>query len=183
MPATSPLRFALCAAAALLVAAPAPALAGPAGTHTFQHESFTLSLPAGWAVAEQRPGPRGWSYLPARRPQAATSARLIHFADGRGNYFTVSVDRAIDFEVDAVWTVHPASDGVSVTVGAEGAPCQGGGTAAGPCSAGNGTFEVGTLPPVRLGAHSYTFVFGNTVKESGVDLAPFRWILQSFQAR
>jgi hypothetical protein len=108
---------------------------------------------------------------------------VVHFADSRGNYFTVSMDHATDLEADAIWTVHPSADGLAVEIGAEGATCQGGSTSAGPCSVGNGTFEVGTLPPVRFGAHSYTFVFGNTGKERGVDLAPFRWILQSFQAR
>jgi hypothetical protein len=173
----------LTAVVLFLAFAPGAALAGPAGTRLFRHESFTVSLPAGWKVAEQRPGPKGWRYVPARKPQAATRARVVHFADARGNYFTVSVDRATDLEVDAVWTVHRSSDGASVEIGAEGPPCQGGGTTSGPCTAGNGTFEAGTLPAVRVGAHSYTFAFGNTAREQGVDLAPFRWILQSFQAR
>jgi hypothetical protein len=49
-------RAAFTLAAALLAA---PALAGPAGTHTFRHASFTVSLPAGWKVADQKPGPKG----------------------------------------------------------------------------------------------------------------------------
>ena len=81
------------------------------------------------------------------------------------------------------WPVRVAPDGVSVELGAEGARCRDGGTAAGPCSAGNGTLELGTPPPLHLGAHTYTFEFGNAARERNVDLAPFRWILRSFKAR
>ena len=148
----APLRAALAAAA--LLAAPSPGRAGPAGTHLFRHDSFTVSLPAGWTVADERPGPKGRRYVPARRPQAAAHERVVRFADARGNYFIVHVDRAIDLDVDAVWTVHATSDGASVRIAAEGEPCRGGAGASGPCAAGDGMLEVGTLPALRLGAHS-----------------------------
>jgi hypothetical protein len=164
-------------ALALLLAL-APAAARAYGT-TFHHEAFTVRLPAGWRVAEPKPGPKGRRFVPAKSARAAESARVVHFADGRGNYFTVHVDRAADLEADAIWTVHVGADGASVEVGAEGAPCTGGGA----CSAGNGTLEVGTLPPLRFGAHTFTFEFGNTEREQGVSLEPHRWILKSFRAR
>jgi hypothetical protein len=157
---------------------PVPAHARPA-QRTFQHEHFTLPLPAGWFVADVRPGPPGSRYAPTKRPRAAASARVVHFSDGRGNYLSVYVDHAADFEADVVWTVHPSRDGDAVEVGAE-TPCD---RSRGACPAGNGTLEIGTLPPLPLRGHRFTFVFGNVRKEQGVNLDTFRWLLQEFRAR
>jgi hypothetical protein len=104
---------------------------------------------------------------------------VVHVADGRGNFFSVYVDRASDFEADAVWILRAASDGVSLEVGAE-TPCEPG---RGPCSVGNGTLEVGTLPALQLSGHRFSFFFGNVRREQGVDLDAFRFLLQEFRAR
>ena len=124
-----------------LAAALAPSSSLAYGT-TFRHDAFTVRLPTGWRVAEPRPGPKGRRFVPAKKPKAASSARVVHFADGRGNYLTVHVDRAADLEADAIWTVHARADGASLEIAAEGPPCTGGGS----CSAGNGTLEIATLP-------------------------------------
>ena len=179
-------RAVLAAVVALLAstaAAPAPALARPA-SHVFRSPRFELTLPPGWFVAEPRPDPKGRRFVRARRAPAA-DARVVHFADGRGDYLSVFVDHAADFETDAIWNVRPTPDGAGIEVTAEGAPCGAGDapTAAGPCSAGNRTLEIGTIPSLRLRGHSYAFQLGNTRRERGVDLDPFRWILQSFRAR
>ena len=175
-------RAAAAAIAFLLAWAP-PALARPA-SRVIRNARFELVLPPGWFVAEPRPDRRGRRFAPARRAPRA-DARVLHFADGRGAYLSVFVDHASDFEADAIWNVRVAADAASVEVAAEGEPC---GTAAvagphGPCSAGNGTLEIGTIPPLKLRGHTYAFLFGNTRREHDVDLDPFRWILRSFRAR
>jgi hypothetical protein len=91
----------------------------------------------------------------------------------------VYVDHAADFESDAIWTLRASRDGESVELGAE-TPCTRG---RGPCSIGNGTLEIGTLPPVELHGHRFTFFFGNVRQEQGVNLDTFRWMLQEFRAR
>lgn len=53
----------------------------------------------------------------------------------------------------------------------------------GACTAGNGTLEIVTFPALEIRGHTYAFSFGNTEREVGVDLAPFRTILGSFRAR
>jgi hypothetical protein len=179
---TRPLHLAATLAAVLACAAPAAARAR--GTYqSFEHERFSLRLPAGWHVAEERPGPRGRLFVPARHPRAAAGARVVHLADGKGNFFSIHVDQALDIQTDAVWTLHPGADGATVEIGREGAPCAGGAAAGGPCSAGNGTLEIGTLPPITLRGHTFGFEFGNTKRETGVDLETFRWLLQNFRAR
>jgi hypothetical protein len=178
-PASHPLRAALAVLALLaLCSAPAPAQARGAGNRTFHHDRFTLLLPPGWWVADWRPGPPARRFAPARKPRAAASARVVHFADGRGDFLTVHVDHANDGEADAVWTLK-AREGDSLEVGAE-TPCERG---RGPCSAGNGTLEICTLPAVELRGHRFSFQFGNVRRESGVALDTFRWMLQEFRAR
>lgn len=170
---------------AVLLGSVAPALA-PArpASRVFRDARFQVTLPPGWFVAEPRPDRRGRRFVPARRARSA-DARVVHFSDGRGDYLSVYVDHAADFETDAIWNVKPSPDGAGVDVTAEGAMC---GAAAGagprgPCAAGNGTLEIGTIPSLRLRGHAYVFQLGNTRRERGVDLDPFRWILQSFRAR
>jgi hypothetical protein len=167
------------AVALALCAVPSAAHARGAPKKTFRHERFTLSLPPGWWVADWRPGPPARRFAPAKRPRAAASASVVHFANARGDFFSVYVDHANDFEGDAVWTLRATREGDSVEVGAE-APCERG---RGPCSAGNGTLEIGTLPAVELHGHRFSFQFGNTRREQGVALDPFRWMLQEFRAR
>ena len=173
------------ALAAVLVAALAPAPARAGKYATFQHEHFTLRLPGGWFVADWKPGPSGRRAVPAKKPRTAASASVVVVADHRGNYLSVFVDHANDAELDAVWTVHAGPDGATVEVGAEGKPCQRGSSSPtqGPCSQGNHTLEIGTLPALRLRGHAYAFEFGNTQKETGVKVDTFRWLLQGFRAR
>jgi hypothetical protein len=175
----------LLAAIALLLAwsAPAAAHARPA-SHTFRNARFELTLPPGWFVAEQRPDRSGRRFV-SMSGAPAGDARVLHFADGGGNYLSVYVDHAADLEADAIWNVRVAADAASVEIGGEGAMCgsSGGPGPMGPCSGGNGTLEIGTLPPLKLRGHVYAFHFGNTRQEHGVDLEPFRWILGSFRAR
>lgn len=171
--------FALLGLLAVLVV-PSGAEAGRgASRRTFKHERFTLALPAGWWVADWRPGPPARRFAPAKRPRAAASASVVHFADARGNFFTVHVDHANDFEGDAVWTLRASRDGDALEVGSE-KPCERGKE---PCTPGNGLLEIGTLPAVELRGHRYSFLFGNTRREEGVSLDAFRWILQEFRAR
>ena len=177
-----PVRLAAALAAVLACAAPGAARAR--GTYqSFEHARFSMRLPAGWYVADERPGPRGRVFVAAPHPRAAADARVVRLADGKGNYFSIHVDQALDIETDAIWTVRPAADGVTVEIGREGAPCGGAGDGRGPCSAGNGTLEIATLPPVTLRGHHFCFEFGNTKRESGVDLDTFRWLLQNFRAK
>jgi hypothetical protein len=173
----------LVAALVAVAAAPAPARAGPYAT--FTHESFTLRLPGGWFVAEWKPAPNGRRAVPMKKAAAARTARVVLVADRRGNYLSIFVDHANDVELDAVWNVHPGADGAGVEVTMEGKPCDRAtrSPTAGPCSQGNHTLEIGTLPPVKLQGHAYTFEFGNTEQEVGVSLDPFRWLLQGFRAR
>jgi hypothetical protein len=145
----------------------------------FGHERFTILMPPGWWVADVRPGPAARRFAPAKKPRAAASASVVHFADARGNFFTVFVDHANDFEGDAVWTLRPGTDGESVELGAE-TPCE---RSRGPCSGGNGTLEIGTLPAVQLGGHRFSFLFGNVRREEGASLDTYRWMLQEFRAR
>jgi hypothetical protein len=171
--------------AALLVVALAPSPAHAGKYRTFQHERFTVRLPGGWFVADWKPGPSGRRAVPARKPGAAASARVVVVADHRGNYLSIFVDHANDVELDAVWTVRPGPDGATVEVAAEGKLCErgSGSPMQGPCSQGNRTLEIGTLPALKLRGHAYAFEFGNTQRETGVSLDPFRWLLQGFQAR
>jgi hypothetical protein len=178
---TAPLRAPAVAVLAFALWA-APAAAHARSRRTFEHTRFSVALPGGWYVAERRPGPRGDHFVPARQPRKAVTARVVDLADGRGNWFSIHVDQALDLEADAIWTVRPAPDGASVEIGREGAPCGGSGSG-GACSAGNGTLEIGTLPAVALRGHTFGFAFGNTLREHGVDLETFRWILQNFRAR
>lgn len=166
-------------AALLAIARPAAAQARGTAAWTFHHERYTLVLPPGWWIADWRPGPIERRYARAKRPRAAATAPVVHFSDGRGNYFTVYVDHASDFEADEIWTVRPTRDGESVEIGAE-TPCQRG---RGACSVGNGTLEIGTLPPVAFHGHRFTFVFGNTRREEGVDHDVYRWMIQEFRPR
>lgn len=182
---------------AVTLGAGTPAAARARGeTRTFRHARFSIGLPGGWRVSDWKPGPTGKRFVPAKRPGAAASARVVHLADGRGNYLSVHVDQALDVETDAVWTVRAAADGESLEIGREGAMCGGAATAAsspggaaappvshGPCSAGNRTLELATLPAVKLRGHTYAFEFGNTGRELGVPLETFRWMLQTFRAR
>lgn len=172
------LRAAAFTALLLLTAAPASAEARSAG-RMFGHERFTILMPPGWWVADARPGPAARRFAPTKKPRAAAAASVVHFADARWNYFTVFVDHANDFEGDAVWTLRPGKDGETVELGAE-TPCE---RSRGPCSAGNGTLEIGTLPAVQLGGHRFSFLFGNVRAEQGVNLDTFRWLLQEFRAR
>ena len=169
--------------ALLLLLAAAPARAGTRGQ--FTHERFTLRLPAGWFVADWKPSSNGRRAVPARKPGKAATARIVTVADHRGNYFSIFVDHANDVALDAVWTVRPGKDGATVEIGGEGQPCDplNRSPTQGPCSRGNRTLEIGTLPALRLNGHAYGFEFGNTQKESGVNLDTFRWLLQGFQAR
>lgn len=176
---TFPLRALAALAALALVSAPATADARRAAHRTFRHEHFTLVLLPGWWVADWRPGPAARRFVPAKRPRAAASAAVVHFADARGNFLTVHVDHANDFEADAVWTLRASRDGDGVEIGAE-TPCEKG---RGPCSAGNGTLEIGTLPAVDLRGHRFSFLLGSVRREQGVELDTFRWMLQEFRAR
>jgi hypothetical protein len=126
--------------------------------------------------------PARTAFVPARHPRAAADARVVHLADRRGNFFSVYVDQALDFEADAIWTVRASVDGSSVEIGREGATCGGRGDLHGACSSGNGSLEIGTLPIVRLRGHTFRFEFG-TNGESGVRLDTFRWLLRNFRAR
>jgi hypothetical protein len=162
-----------------LCAAPGSADARGAASRTFRHERFTVVLPPGWWVADWRPGPPARRFAPAKKPRAAASASVVHFADARGNFFTVFVDHANDFEGDAVWTLRAAREGDALELGAE-TPCERG---RGPCTAGNGLLEIGTLPAVSLLGHRFSFLFGNVRREDGVQLDTFRWMLQEFRAR
>jgi hypothetical protein len=173
------------ALAAALVASLAPAPARAARYATFQHQRFTLRLPVGWFVADWRQGSTGRYAAPAKKPRAAASASIVVVADHRGNYLSIFVDHANDVELDAVWTVRPGADGATVEIGAEGHTCQRGSPTPtqGPCSQGNGTLEIGTLPSLKLRGHAYAFEFGNTKREKGVTLDAFRWLLQGFRAR
>ena len=150
----------------------------------FQHEHFTLKLPAGWQFSDFKPG-RKKRFVPAPAKPGAEKLGEACFADRHGNYFMVFVDPATDFEADAIWEVNVGKDGSSVRVVREGAMCRrpADPTYEGPCSAGNGTLEIGTLPSLDIRGHAYGFRFGNTEREIGVDLAPFRAILRSFRAR
>ncbi len=174
---------AVLAAAALLALAPAPARAGRYAT--FTHEHFTLRLPGGWFVADWKPAANGRRAVPAKRPRAAGSASVVLVADRRGNYLSVFVDHANDGEFDAVWTLRAGPEGDTVEVGAEGKPCERGSRSPspGPCSAGTRTREIATRPARTLRGHRYAFEFGNTERETGVQLDTFRWLLQGFRAR
>jgi hypothetical protein len=176
-------RLVVAALAAVAFCA-APAAGRARGTYqSFEHERFSMRLPAGWHVADQKPGPKGRLFVAARHPRESAAARVVHLADGKGNFFSVHVDQAFDIPTDAVWTVRPGADGATVEIGREGAPCGGGATRGSSCSAGNGTLEIGTLPAVTLHGHTYGFEFGNVNRETGVDLDTFRWLLQNFRAR
>jgi hypothetical protein len=108
------------------------------------------------------------------------------FADGHGNYFSVAIDAASEFEGDAVWNVRIGEDGASVRVDSEGRMCEAPAdpsTYEGSCSAGNGSLEIGTHPPLEIRGRLFWFGFGNREREAGVDLEPFRSILRSFRAR
>jgi hypothetical protein len=166
---------------ALLALSAAPSLAAAArpAHRTFTHERFTLVLPPGWWVADWRAGPPERRFAPAKKPRAAASASVVHFADGRGNFFSVHVDHANDFEGDAVWTLRAAREGDAVEIGAE-KPCERG---HGPCATGNGILEIGTLPAVELRGHRFSFLFGNVRREDGAPLDTYRWMLQEFRAR
>jgi hypothetical protein len=174
--------LALAALVLVTLAAP-PAHAASHGR--FSHELFTLRLPSGWFVADWKPAANGRRAVPARKPAAAATARIVTFADRRGNYLSIFVDHASDVALDAVWTVRAGKDGATVEVGNEGNPCDPANRAPtqGPCSRGNRTLEIGTLPALRLKGHTYGFEFGNTQKETGVPLETFRYLLQGFQAR
>lgn len=169
---------------AVLLAASAPAARARPVSRSFRNARFELTLPPGWFVARPRPDRRGRQFVPARRAPPA-DARVLHFADGRGNYLSVFVDHANDLEADAIWNLRVAADAASVEVSTEGEPCRTAAVAGphGPCSAGNGTLEIGTIPSLQLRGHIYAFQLGNTRRERGVDLEPFRWILRSFRAR
>lgn len=169
----------------LLLAALAPAAAAAARFATFTHEAFTLRLPGGWFVAQWKPAPNGRRAVPMKKPARARSERVVLLADSRGNYLTVFVDHANDGAFDAVWNVRPGPDGATVEVSTEGKPCERGSAspAQGPCSQGNGTFELSTLPAVRLKGHAFLFEFGNAQREKKPDLELLRWLLQNFRAR
>ena len=176
-------RAALTMALVLAALSPAPAHAGK--YRTFQHERFTLRMPGGWFVADWRPGPNGRRAVPAKKPKAAATARIVVVADHRGNYLSIFVDHVNDVELDAVWTVRAGPDGATVELGGEGKMCERGSRSPtqGPCSQGNRTLEIGTLPSLKLEGHAFAFEFGNTEKEVGVNLDTFRWLLQGFRAR
>jgi hypothetical protein len=173
------------AVAAALVASLAPAPARAARYATFQHERFTLRLPTGWFVADWKQGSTGRRAVPAKKPRRSASASVVVVADHRGNYLSIFIDHANDAELDAVWTVRAGSDGATVEIGAEGQTCDRANPSLtqGPCSQGNGTLEIGTLPSLKLRGHAYAFQFGNSQREKGVTLDTYRWLLQGFRAR
>lgn len=157
------------------------------GGKTFEHALYQVTLPPGWEVAEFAPegGRPRYVETPGREFDASGSAG---FADLAGDWFAIEVDPARDFEADAIWNVRVGEDGVSVRVVSEGAMCVPTGRGDVPaadeaCSAGNGSLEIGTLPSLDIHGHWFWFYFGNTDRETGLDLEPFRGILRSFRAR
>lgn len=156
---------------------------GPGGW-TFEHAAFRVSLPRSWQVAEFDPATRRHRKAQPGGPDR-TAAGQVAFADGKGNYFSVSVDQPLDFEADAVWTLRGDPSG-GIEVVSEGSRCR---PAAGAsraedddCPAGDGWLAIGTYAVQVRGRH-YAFFFGNTAREDGVPLAVFREILRSFRAR
>lgn len=156
-----------------------------ASRSSFSHVHYTLGLPAGWEVAAWAPSEGKRRFAPVPRKDVQETSGQVYFADQQGNYFSVLVDRASDFEADTVWRVSARADDSSVRVDSEGAICNKPADPGyeGPCSAGNGSLEIGTIPPLDIQGHTYSFMFGNTERETGVDLEPFRELLRSLHVR
>lgn len=160
------------------------ALAQPreGSTSTFRNAHFTLGVPRGWWPAKWMAEEGRQRFVPVEDSRSS-DASVVAFADAKGNFFSVYLDPETDeVETDAVWTIRAGADGSSVRIEEEGRMCKVIAGSEGPCSAGNGSLEIVTMPALELRGHSYAFRFGNTRREAGVPLGPFRRMLRSFRA-
>ena len=149
----------------------------------FRHERFTIELPAGWRLARPSVAGGRFRFVPVPQGGEDTSGHEVSFADANGNFFVIVIDADMEPEVDALWRVRPGPDGTMVRIEEEGGRCSRPADPSyeGPCAAGDGLLQVGTIPALAIRGHAYVFWFGNTGKESGVDLEPFRAILRGIR--
>jgi hypothetical protein len=138
-------------------------------TTKFEGKTFTLELPVGWVRDPQEPAASGESHL---------------FRSADGSFISVIVDPgAGDGRGDAWWKTEARGDRMAILK--EEPACR-------PeddpphiaygCPAGDGSLVI-SAGDVVLHGHYFHFWSGNTKRETGVDLQPFREILLSLRAK
>ncbi|MBI4022457.1 MAG: hypothetical protein HY372_03795 [Candidatus Andersenbacteria bacterium] len=140
-------------------------------------EEFTLHTPPGWTrVGLDAIGYRG-----------DPTYRYFRYDDDDGNFFQVSSWRDSDGggpSGDYAWYAIPnfSGDGV-VVIKDEADNCRIGEREFPVCPVGDGKLIITTWWPVHFGDRSYRFFFGNLSRETDVDQAVFRLILDSFKPK
>jgi hypothetical protein len=174
-------------------AAEAAAPRQAAQVKVYEHELFSITLPGVWKVVREREEatPLG-SHI---EKEAGGAAR---FEDDKGNFFEVIIPcQETDVAGDAMWHCRYEAATRSVAACAEQPPCteewqqeclktakeaELGDEDFCQCTAGDGRLTVwATLGEVEL--RNTCFLFGNSKRETGVDLAVFRELLKSFRAK
>lgn len=146
---------------------------------TFTETNFSFQAPAGWVKADPPQGGVG-----------PVGSGTFFYTDSAGDFFQVDVDPAgFDFAANATWTLglNVTKDGVVITQEGAVRSCQQGDL--GCPEAGKlvisaaPTASDASAPAPTVKGHKYFFFFGNTKKETGVDLQVFRDIFTSFKAQ
>lgn len=138
-------------------------------TQTFEESLFSISMPAGWVAAHGK-------------ALNADAKQRFYYEDKNGNYFQVNIDPGgSDFAADSDWRYEVNGDGLSIKE--EGNFC---GPGDGFCAAGDNKLTIYMLSQspgtIKINGHDYYFIFGNNIKETGVDLQVFRGIIASFNS-
>jgi hypothetical protein len=165
--------LALSATVAMAAPLSAPA-AKPEGVPA--NAPYTLALPAGWWLVSSRP------------PEAGEGELNDRYEDGRGNWFHVMEWGAPDGSpADVFWWLEWNATGRGYRIKTEGKPCkkercdQPPGYQCDLCEIGDGKFH-GYAKADEDGPN-VSLHFGNTQRESGVDLAPFRALIAAFRMK
>jgi len=165
------MRVRLASVAFLMILLAGCASASSAGRSTtrFEGKTFTLVLPAGWQRDPKETSGQGESHL---------------FRSADGGFISVIVDPgAGDGRGDAWWKTEARGDRLVILK--EEPPCRSEDDPphiAYGCPAGDGSLVI-SAGDVVLHGHYFHFWFGNTKRETGVDLQPFREILLSLRAK
>jgi hypothetical protein len=174
-------------------AAEAAAPRQAAQVKVYEHKLFSITLPEGWKVVREREEATPPGNYPEK--EAGGAAR---FEDDKGNFFEVIIPcQETDVAGDAMWHCRYDAATRSVVTCAEQPPCtqesqeeclkiaketEFGDDNFCLCTAGDGRLTIwATLGEVDL--RNTCFLFGNSRRETGVDLAVFREMLKSFRAK
>lgn len=162
------------AALALLLVEAGPPQAGPVEQEL---ATFRIAIPPPFRLVERSDCVRDEQVPP---DYCYGRAR---FEDGQGRWFQVLVDYPpTEASAHAYWTLAPTADGAGIAVAGE-EPLRrcpltlSGGSSCGPQRG----FRIAAW--LELRGHHYLFAFGHERTRKGVDLSPFREMLQSFRAR